>query len=365
MERGQATPEYVGVVTLVALALGLAGAVAMPDLPKTLAHHVRVGLCIVGGDVCRSGDAARAGLRPCVLSARVADQHTSVTLATVTYGVDDDMVIERRSDGSARVSFARRDEGGLKAAVALKLGPRVSFEAEAGTAVGWTSGNAWEFPDEVSLRRFLKQSKLEPGHFTREGIAQPAERFRAVSGSAGAEAGARILGLEQPLARGGGRAAIGRRTRGRSTSWYFDSRSDGAHLLGGLIPEVQIAPGRGWVIELSDHPRELRLTFSLPRDTEVDARLDLANPANAAVARALLERPTPARARALGRHIAEHGTVERRRYRVLELDSKPEIGFALGIVGFDHGGDVHERTLVSAEVLRPGASARRADCLGL
>ena len=365
MECGQASPEYLGVVTLVALALGLAGAVAAPDLPEALSRHVRVGLCIVGGDVCRSSDAARAGLKPCVLSANEADQHTKVTLATLSYGAHDDMVVERRSDGSARVSFARRDEGGVTAAVALKLGPHVHLEAEASAAVGWTSGNAWEFPDEAALRRFLEQSELEPGHFTREGIAEPAERFRAASGSAAAEAGARILGLEQPLAEAGGRAAIGRRTRGRRTSWYFDAGRDGAHLLGGLIPEVQLAQGRGWVIELSDHPRELRLTSSLPGDTEIEARLDLENPANAAVARALLERPTPSRARALGRHMAEHGTVERRRYRVRELDSKPEIGLMLGIVGFDHGGDAHERTLVSAEVLRPGGSARRADCLGL
>jgi hypothetical protein len=365
MERGQSTPEYVGVVTIVALALGLAGTVAAPDIPRTLAHHLRVGLCIVGGDVCRSGDAARAGLRPCVLTAREAGQHTSVTLATVTYGVDDDMVIERRSDGSARVSFARRDQGGLKAAVALRLGPHVNVEAEAGAAVGWTSGNAWEFRDEAALSRFLKRSRLEPGHFTREGIPAPAERFRAVSGSAAAEAGARILGLGQPLANGGGRAAIGRRTRGRRTSWYFDASRDGAHLLGGLMPAVELAQGRGWVIELSDHPRELRLTSSLPGDTEIEARLDLESPVNAAVARALLERPTPARARALGRHMAEHGTVERRHFQVRELGSKPEIGIALGIVGFDHGGDAHERTLLSAEVLRPGGSARRADCLGL
>ena len=45
-----ATTEYAGVVTLVALVLGGATSVAAPDLPETLAHHVRVGLCIVGGD---------------------------------------------------------------------------------------------------------------------------------------------------------------------------------------------------------------------------------------------------------------------------------------------------------------------------
>ena len=365
MERGQATPEYVGVVTLVAVALSLAAAVAAPDLPRTLAHHIRVGLCIAGGDVCRSSDAQRAGLEPCVVSAHEGDQHTRVILAAVSYGAHDDMVVERRSDGSARVSFARRDEGGVSAAISTRLGPHAKFGAEAGAAVGWTSGNAWEFRDEAALRRFLKQSKLRPGYFAREGIEEPAERFRAVSASAAADAGARILGLDQPLVKAGTRAAIGRRTRGRRTTWYFDASRDGVHLLGGLLPEIELAQGRGWVIELSDHPSELRLTSSLPNDTEIDARLDLAQPANAAVARALLERPSPARARALGRHMAEHGTVERRRYRVRELDSKKEIGLMFGIVGFDHGGDARERTLVSAEVLRPGGSARRADCLGL
>ena len=365
MERGQATPEYVGVVTLVAVALSVATAVAAPDLPRTLVHHLRVGLCIAGGDVCRTGDARRAGLEPCVLTAREGDQHTKITVVAVSYGAHDDMVVERRSDGSARVSFARRDEGGVGRGLGVPLGPRTVVEVEAGATVGWTSGNVWEFPDEASLRRFLKQSKLRPGYFTRDGMPEPAERFRAVSASAGAEAGATILGLEQPLAQAGGRAALGRRTRGRRTTWYFDASRDGIHLLGGLLPEIELLQARGTVLALSDHPSELRLTVSLPGHTEIEARLDLTQPANAAVARAVLERPVPSRARALGRHMAEHGTVERRRYRVRELDSKREIGLDLGFVGFDHGGDRRERTLVSAEVLRPGGSARRADCLGV
>lgn len=369
MQRGQASADYIGIVAIVALVLTAAGAVAAPDLPGTVARQVRVALCIVGGDVCRASDARRAGLEPCVTRVREGANRTRVNVTIVSYGTGKAFAVERRSDGSARVAIASHDDGGLVAGVGVKLGPHLDVGGEVSGALGWSSGYAWEFPDEAALARFLGGVRQAPGvigwDLLRKGAGTPTERFSAATGSTGAQAGARILGLKQPLGTAGGRGAIGRRARRGQTTWYFDARHDGPSLFGGILPELQLRPGAAYVLELRDRPRRLRLATSLPDGVELEARLDLTRPANAAVARELLSRPTPARARALGRHLAEHGTVERRVYRVRTLASDPDLALKLGVAGVEHGGTAQERTLVAAEVLRPGSAARRADCLGL
>ena len=372
--NGQASADYIGVIGLVALVLTLAGAVAVPDLPATVARHVRVGLCIVGGDVCRAGDARRAGLEPCVMSVREAARRTRLNVTVLSYGTGKGFAIERRSDGTARVVAINENDGGAVAGVGIRLGPNVDVGAEASGAIGWSSGYGWELPDEAALQRFLAGVKQSPGRLAfdlaRKGVARPTERFLAGTGDVRTFAGAQVIGLEQAILDGGGRGAIGRRTRaGGGTTWYFDASHEGPKLFGGLIPEVRLGRDGKWILELGDRPRELRLRTTLPRSggrqLEIEARLDLLAPGNAAVARALLSRPSFALARALGRHMAEHGTVERREYRVRELPSDPEVAVKLGIAGVDHSGSAYERTLTAAEVVRAGGRARRADCLGL
>jgi hypothetical protein len=372
--RGQASADYIGVIGLVALVLTLAGAVAAPDLPGAVAHHVRVGLCIVGGDVCRAADAERQGLEPCVLRVHGGDKHTRVNVTILSYGTGKGFAIERRSDGSAHVVATSDSEGGAVAGVGIRLGPQVDVGAEAGGAVGWASGIGWEFPDEAELQRFLQGVEQSPGRLAWDAVKRhgrkPTERFEAGTGDIRAGAGASVFGVEQALAAGGGRGALGRRLRaGGGTTWYFDARHVGPRLFGGLIAEVEIGRPGAWTLELSDRPRELRLRTTLPRtgarQVELEARLDLRVAGNRAVARDLLARPSLARARALGRHVAEHGTVERREYRVRELRGDPDVAVKLGIAGLDHSGSGYERTLEAAEVLRAGGRARRADCLGL
>lgn len=368
--RGQASTEYVGVVALVALVLAAGGAVAAPALPAALQHHLRVGLCIVGGDVCRASDARAAGLEPCVLRSRAADRRTRVNLTVLSYATGDALTIERRSDGSRRVAFSRSDGGGVVVGAGVRLGAQVEVGAEASGGIGWTSGYAWELPDESALRRLLKGVRAQPGKLgwdlaRRGGTPPPTERFAAVTGHTGAAAGAQILGLDQPLLTAGGGGALGRRVRGGRTSWYFDASHEATRLFGGLVPGVELHRGGTWVLELSDRPRALRLTTALPGGVEIEARLDLTEPANAAAARDLLRRPSRARAQALGRHFLAHGTVERRRYRERERPTNPDLAVKLGVAGVDLRDADRERTLVNAEILRPTGNARRADCLGL
>lgn len=371
---GQASTEYVGVVGLVALVLSVAGAVAAPDLPSTVARHVRVALCIVGGDVCRAGDARRAGLEPCVVSVREADRHTTINAAVLTYGSGKGYAIERRSDGTRRVLVTNSNEGGLTAGAGVKLGAHVAVGAEVSGAVGWSSGYGWDFPDEPALQRFLAGVRQSPGRLAwdlaKKRVRPPTERYEAATGDLSSGIGANALGLEQVLAAASGRAALGRRRgSGGRTSWFFDAGHDGPRLFGGIIPGIELRGPGAWVLELSNRPKELRMsTAAAPaagRVAEVEARLDLRVPANAAVARELLSGPTPARAGAIGRHMLAAGTVHRREYRVRELPSEPEVAVKLGLAGVDHSGTAQERTLVAADVLRAGSPARRADCLGL
>ena len=59
---GQATIEYVAALALLAAILVLAGpAVGAPDVGKLVYGKMRLALCVVGGDVCSSAQAARDG----------------------------------------------------------------------------------------------------------------------------------------------------------------------------------------------------------------------------------------------------------------------------------------------------------------
>ena len=94
---GQASIEYVAVLALLALVLGGAGAaVAAPDLPRALARHARVALCVVGGDVCRSEDARAAGLAPCVVNAERRESERGITVVLVRAARGGVVQIDRR-----------------------------------------------------------------------------------------------------------------------------------------------------------------------------------------------------------------------------------------------------------------------------
>src|SRR4051812_25738616 len=60
---GQASVEYVAVLTVVAILLAFAApAVGGPNIPRSVAHTIRLGICVVGGDICGSNAAKAAGL---------------------------------------------------------------------------------------------------------------------------------------------------------------------------------------------------------------------------------------------------------------------------------------------------------------
>src|SRR5918994_5963919 len=76
---GQASAEYVATLLVVAAVLAGAGtAVAVPGVAERVVTTVRTGICIVGGDVCRGGDAEAAGLPPCLTRERARGEGTTL-----------------------------------------------------------------------------------------------------------------------------------------------------------------------------------------------------------------------------------------------------------------------------------------------
>jgi len=382
---GQASTDYLAVLAVVVVLLGGAGAAVQLDLPRSVVHSVRVALCIVGGDVCRAADARAQGLAPCVVRSRAGTRRTSVTFLFVRAGETGGYLVERRSDGTRRVVASYGRDLSASAKAGLRVGPYVDLSVGGSRGVRWASGAAWELAGDDELQALLKRVHGRPAALADADVRAigrvppPTERFREGGEMGELSVDATAGGVRQPLIAGGNRRALGRRTRGNLTTWYFDATNDGPRLFGGLLPEVAVQGRGGWVLEVTEDAAHravrmtLRSTFAAQPDriVELEAALDLTRPGNATAARDLLalERSlTPlslARARAVGRHLLEAGTVERRIYRTADAPSDPDLAVDVAAFGAEHAHTVQERLLVDAEVVRLGRRARRADCIGL
>ena len=114
---GQATAEYAALLALVAPALAGAGAlVGLRTIGDMVVATVRTGICIVGGDVCRTSDAEAAGLEPCTVGERALGRGLTLTVASIRLGSGDEWTAATRSDGSVLVTKSRRRSGGGRSA---------------------------------------------------------------------------------------------------------------------------------------------------------------------------------------------------------------------------------------------------------
>jgi hypothetical protein len=155
---GQASAEYVALLAVVGAVL--AGAAVMgspPALALEVAAALRHGICRVAGGVCTSGEARAAGLSPCLVQARTDRQRLGGRVLVVRLGRGDALLVERRSDGSAAVSFTDGGSGGGTVGVGLRLpsGPRVGVRGGAG--LQFTAGRTWEFPTFAAAARFVRR----------------------------------------------------------------------------------------------------------------------------------------------------------------------------------------------------------------
>jgi len=369
--RGQASTEYVAILLVVAALLAVA-AVAVPGVGERVVAAVRSGICIVGGDVCRSSDAAAAGLAPCVTRARSSSRETTVDVAVVRLGERGEWQLALQSDGGALVSRLDEGEAGVTAGVGFTFSP-AGIEASAGAAaVGrYQGGRAWRFRDARAATAFLDAASRAGG--TRR---SPDVRWHALGGGVDGWAGVAAADLASAgLAMAAGNA-LGLKTDGARRTLTLDLGVEEPHLAADL-PGFPARPGkrRALIAELTwEHGalRELVLrsaTASGERLEELTGRLDLRDPGNRAVAARALRPGTIATA-ALGElsaRMRSHGVLELAGYEVDERRRGFSFAGRLGVaLGLSHQRVSSERRLVEAVAwIRGGPPQRRFDCLGV
>jgi hypothetical protein len=287
----------VGVVVAAAATVG-----SPPALAASVASVVRHGICLVAGGVCTAREARAAGLPPCLLHARLDRERLGARVLVVRVGRSDALVVERRSDGSASVSFADGESAGAGAAVGLRLptGPNIGIRG--GGGLQFTAGRTWEFPTFDAAARFVRRwAPRESLGGEAKGVlrsvwpfsrghrppAMPAPDASYVEGGPYAEFAASLRGVGPRGAGLGGEeegelgAVVGRRIgRGGRVTWYDRLDEEAAGRLGAILGAVESRSAGQASLEVTEvhgHPLELRVRAA----ARVYGDLDLSGPASA------------------------------------------------------------------------------------
>jgi hypothetical protein len=374
---GQASAEYVAILSVVAAVLVAAGATAaaVPGVGARVVGVVRTGICVVGGDFCRRADATAAGLAPCVTSERSEREDTTVDIGVVRLGEHGEWLLALQSDGTAVVTRLEKDAIGGTAGVGVTFSPlRIDASASATAVVAYQAGRAWRFPHVRAARAFLQRAQREDGLPD----PRPADvRWDAIAGSGSAAAGVAVADVANAGVAVAADAAIGLRRDGarRTLALALGARRPG--LTFSLPGYSSPAPGaRSVVAEVTWEAgavRDIVLRGASSGDGRIDeliARLDLRDPESRAIAERALRPPgraATAALRALMRRIATHGTVERRGYEITERRGGFSVAGRLGVaLGLAHETVTAERRLTEATAwVRGGPPRRRFDCLGV
>ena len=154
---GQASAEYVALLAVVcAVVAGAAAVGSVPPIAAQVARQVKHGICLVAGGICTPGEARAAGLGPCLVRVRTDRERLGGRVLVVKVGRGDSFLVQRRSDGTAAVSFA---DGG---AVGASFGLGLQFaghgaDVRGGGGLQFTSGRTWEFPTVAAASRFVRR----------------------------------------------------------------------------------------------------------------------------------------------------------------------------------------------------------------
>jgi hypothetical protein len=361
----------VAAVALVAAALAAAGtAVGAPAIPLRVVHGIRLGICIVAGDVCGPSEAAAAGLAPCTLVSSTRGREGQLELVFVMAASGEAFTASRDSLGRVTVVRAHLDQAGLQIGAELGLG-WFSVGADAGVSLRVVNSTAWQFPDLAHARGFilgLPASAERPS---------PYEAWRSYDSGPEAEAEAKAALVGHTLAGvatavdGAGGARI---ARDGTVTLYFKAQ------LQRLGPSGDLVWGAGG--NATNLLGELTLAHGAPRAlafhrieasaggarlVETVGRLDLRDPANRAAAERVLrlEPPWPSAAlAALLRRIAQVGAIERSTYAVHDHSKSFDLSVKLGEeLGLQTILTRTERRLVAASAWTRGSAEReRFDC---
>ena len=186
---GQASLEYLAVISLVAALLLLAGpAVGTPPIAEAVARGVRIGLCVVADDICTREDAAAAGLPPCQLDLATRGYEAKVSVFSIEVGSRDTLAGYRSSDGSISMMWSGSGILGVGTGVGVATGP-LRWERGIAARAKLTVARGWTFPDEATARRFvagMPKSAADQQHWpaawhTVEGAAQAEVEVKTVA----------------------------------------------------------------------------------------------------------------------------------------------------------------------------------------
>lgn len=370
--RGQATLEYVGMILLVAVVIAAAAAtVAEPGLARAVVAKLRLGLCIVGADVCTTADAERLGLEPCLVKAEDHESVNGISIVSFRLGGTERWSLERRSDGSIVLGRAKGTDGQATAGLGFSaFGVDVGGSASSGGT--FTTGQSWRLTEQ-RLREVMAITNGKPGAWRflfDEMLGDPDEDYIEGGGTGGVQLAAEAI-REVPGAGADAQAVLGRRRTRDGTTYYVRL---GAGVTGPITEAVPGLNASGDVTaeyRASDPPvLSLRAAGRDDRgdETQIVLRLPLRDAADRAAARRVafldLDDPAPA-VRDLVARVRARGTIERLRYRTAEDGDGWAYAAKLGLeLGIDRAEAVRRRELVDATVLSGGLTARREDCLG-
>jgi hypothetical protein len=382
---GQASIEYLGAIALVALVFILAApAVGAPSVAGAVVREFKHALCIVTGDICTPGDAARVGLAPCPLGSRTTGFDVSGSFLIAELGGKWLLAVTPLSDGTVSVVRTASVSGGLSAGgiggnigpVRLEGGPEGTIQARVQPAFGWV------FPDRVTAGRFLE-------HATRNALDFKRWPTTWQSGELGIEGVGSVKGKAE-IGRGGGRliggsgsaqAAVGvKHSRDGSLTTYSRMTLERGEVVVPYRTPLFSAGRNDWIVELTRDKggrfRELVLrdaTISLggKRVTETVARLDLRDPGNLEAARPFLASTVPwtvpggGTKQAILDRIASHGVVERLTSTVEDRSRGFSASIKFGIK-LSLGGKkikIMRRLVEATAIVGGGLTGKRLDCL--
>ncbi|HLM50017.1 MAG TPA: hypothetical protein VK279_05670 [Solirubrobacteraceae bacterium] len=412
-QDGQATVEYSALLGLLALLL-VVGSVTLggAGLGPALVQAIRRALCELGVGSCPQGS-----VEPCVIARGSLSDAGSVSFGLVRLGADAAVVRERRSDGTVAVILLEGASAGagVAAGAGVELGgAHLGREASGAALARAGRARTWILPDGRSADRLVHglRSGASPildasAEIVRRvagaGPRVPAPRttsFELRGGVEGeAEGALRGLGAAGRAVAGvADRLTVDHRTGRRTLRLGFDTRLDGAVSRGdaGLTLEGADVHSLGVTLDRHGRPvsavasvalegaaqgdlpepaRELARGAGVALDEagrlEIDAHLDLTDPANRAavegLVRALGDPARPDRqlqaARIMGSRLASAALD----LRVYGTDSARSGAGGRVSLGPGLGGGAH-RTTSLATLLgawsRPAAGAwsARLDC---
>jgi len=417
-DRGQATSEYVALVLLVALVLALAAGLTSGGIGGQVLAGLQRGLCAVGAGRCPTPLDPGPDLAPCPIERTTSRESLDGAFDIVRLGKSGTLTAVRLSDGRVTVTLADGAAAGVGLTFGFELGAggEHELEARAEASARIESGRSWTLPSDAAAHAFVDRygSKATIG-----GQAVDLLRSRcsilcdAVGWRPHAElpppdeqymdhgAAARLQASAGPAtAQASADALLGARQRRDGSSTLFMQLDVGAGVeiaLGpdGAAPSAQSQAVVSYALDPRGRPTQLvvetvshggggvtlggsrgaaRAGFEAGggRVTELDATLDLHDPANAAAAKALvaaLKDPFATgrvlrAAAAVHERIGQTGVVDRRTYAL--TSSAFSLG-AEGGVGVSFGADfarTHEgMRLLSAETRLPGLPfLPRDDC---